>query len=308
MTSVIRARAIDRPEEAFDLVFFNDRGGMGAFSDLSNVNARIVRNDRSESYLKYIAGRQNYDEIRVVSSPSTANSLSINDDDSVIYEFHSSDLKVVESEIGQLNLDRLAEIIVPSEKMREWIAPRLKRRLRYRLRVEENLLDTSNFHSAPEGDFLDRFNLDSNIRPVVWVGRFDSGKGINFLPRVLRQLPPNYLAFVVVSLENDPKRAGAFLYECDAMGVGDRIRLLMNLSTGELADLYRASAMRNGWFLSTSLMESFGYAPREALECGLRVATFDLPVFQDLGGERVVFSPVGDVLQLARAIHRADVG
>lgn len=306
VTSVIRARAINQPDDHFDLVFFNDRGGLGAFADLPNVNARIVRSDRAGSYLQYISSRQDYDEIRVISSPDIANTLSSSDSDLVIYEFHSSNLKVVENEISELNLDRLAEIVVPSAEMREWLTPRLKRRIRYRLRVEENLIDTSNFHSGRSGDFLRNFPLSEDVRPIVWVGRFDSGKGVNYLPRILRQLPREYVAFVVVSLENDSNRAGAFLYECDAMGVGDRVHLLMNLSSAELGDLYRSAAIRDGWYLSTSLMESFGYAVREALECGLGVATFDLPVFKSLRSDRLVTSPVGDVLDLAQSIRSTD--
>lgn len=308
VTSVLRARALNRPRDFFDFVFLNDRGGLGAFTDLENTNVRIVRSDRVESYLRYIAGTQEYEEIRVLSAPHLANAVSADDNNSVIYEFHSSDMGVVEQEIKQLELDKLAEIVVPSSEMKSWITPRLRKRIRYRLRVEENLVDTKNFNLIPKTDFLLNYSLAGNTCPVVWVGRFDAGKGINYLPRIIRQLPENYIAYVVVSLEQDSERAGSFLYECDAMGVGERVKLLMNLSSAELGDLYRSAASRGGWYISTSLMESYGYAVREAAACGLKVAAFELPVFDSLTSERFITAPTGDVISLASAINNADSG
>lgn len=304
VTSVIRARAVANPEVQFQAIFFRDHGGRGSFDGVPNLSLRIVREDRAKFYLEYLTSMAEYDEIRVLSQPTIANHLSKNDSNAIIYEFHSSDMGVVESELKQLDLDRLAEIVVPSEDMASQISPRLKPRLRARLRVEENLIDTQNFNSVLEPRFFPELQSGREMakKPVVWVGRFDKGKGVAYLPRLIAKLPNKYEAHVVLSLENAPGRAGEFLYECDAMGVRDRVKLYMNLAPAEIADLYRSAAAAGGWYVSTSLLESFGYAVREAQACGLRVAAFELPVFEDLYGPDMIHAPVGDVMGLAEQI------
>mgnify|MGYP007072505742 FL=1 len=65
VSSVIRGRAADEPNTQFDVVFFNDRGGLRTFSDISNVDVRIIREDRSIAYLTYLVSRMDYDSVPV---------------------------------------------------------------------------------------------------------------------------------------------------------------------------------------------------------------------------------------------------
>lgn len=304
--SVIRARALATPSATHHAVFLNERGGLGSFDDLPNVTPRIIRKDRASAYLRYLCQQFVYDEVRIMSLPDIANALSENEELAVTYEFHSSNLDIVRKELQELQLDRIAEIIVPSLEMHEAITPLLTKRLRKRLRVEPNLLDNVSFNrSQPAGFFpsLRHEKGKSNI-PLVWVGRLDKGKGADYVPRMLAKLPLQYHAHLVLSLENDPERMGRFLYECDAMGVRSRIHLYMNLSPAELGDLYRSAATLGGRYISTSLMESFGYAVREALECGLAVSAFRIPVFEALETEdtNILLTPIGDIQGMANSI------
>lgn len=304
VATVLRSRARGNPSDHYDFVFLEDRGGLMTFADLENASVRIVRSDRINAFLAAHTSKNVYDEIRVLSSPTVANALSLDDDLEVFYEFHSSDMGVVKNEIQKLEIDRLSQIVVPSEKMHDWVCDLLPRRVRNRVKIEENLIDQGTFRTEVTPYFPG--NKDDQIRPLLWVGRFDDGKGFVFLPRLLAQLPPEYEAYVVVSLEKDPARAGRFLAECDAMGVRNRVRLYMNLAPSALNDLYNLAAARGGWMISTSLMESFGYAVREALASGLRVSAFSLPVYEDLRDPGLFLTPIGGVREMSMTILEQD--
>lgn len=304
VATVLRSRARRNPSDIYDFVFLEDRGGVMTFSDLENVNVRIVRSDRINAFLAAATSKELYDEVRVLSSPVVANALSLDDDLEVIYEFHSSDMGVVKNEIQKLEIDRLGQIVVPSEKMQDWVRELLPRRVQNRVRIEENLIDRGTFRTGVSTSFPGI--VSDGVRPLLWVGRFDDGKGYVFLPRLLAQLPQEYEAYVVVSLEKDPARAGRFLAECDAMGVRDRVHLFMNLSPRALNELYNLAADCGGWMISTSLMESFGYAVREALASGLRVTAFSLPVYEDLCDPGLFLTPIGGVREMSTTILEQD--
>src|SRR5699024_2868622 len=105
VTSVIRGRAAAEPETTFDVIFVNDRGGSRAFDDLQNVNVRIIRHDRLTAYLLSLTKAVEYDSIHVLSQPSIANELASSEELAVAYEFHSTNMAIVESEIAKLDLN-----------------------------------------------------------------------------------------------------------------------------------------------------------------------------------------------------------
>lgn len=306
VTSVIRGRARKNPEIHFDVVFFNDRGGRFAFEDLPNVTVRIVRQDRSTSYFNYLMENFSYSSVSVLSSPATSNQLVKFENCRVTYEFHSSDMSIVKEEIDQLEVDRIARFIAPTSVMTEQIRDLLPLRVRDRLEVESNLVDTALFSTDGRAEFFanSRFEQDANAIPLIWVGRFDSGKGYQYFIRTIAQLPEQYVGHVIVSLESDPDRADKFLSECAAMGVEDRVRLYLNLSQAQIAEAYRSVRDAGGWCVSTSLMESFGYSVAEARACGLRVAAFDLPVWDAYAHDSAVVTvPTGSIPALVRVIN-----
>lgn len=311
VTSVIRGRARRSPGDTFDAVFLHDRGGRAAFTDLPNVNVRVVRPDRVSAYLDYVLSAIAYDHISVLSHPEIANQLSANDEVAVRYEFHSSDVSVIEREISALALDRLAGIAAPSSMMAERIVSLLPARMGSRVQVDRNLVDAAVF--VPEGDAAalarSRFAADAAATPLVWVGRFDKGKGYQYLLRALALLPERYTGIVVVSLEDDPRRASDFFSEAAALGVSNRVRLLLNLSQAHVAELYRSARDAGGSLIATSLLESYGYSVNEAIGTGLPVVAFDLPVWDEIEDARLLQRvPGGDVQALVRAVTGGGAG
>lgn len=306
VSSVIRGRARHEPDTHFDVLFLNDRGGRQVFDDLENVTIRIVAQGRIKPYLQYITKTFKYDVVHVLSSPDLANLVSENETLSVIYEFHSSNMTIVEQELAKLEIDRISVIHIPSEQMAHWVSERVIPRVRQRIEVTPNLVDKHLFAPSGIADFFDHQDMiagEGNKRPLVWVGRFDRDKGYQYFVRMLALLPEEYMGVVVISLEHEPQRTEKFLSECDAMGVRDRVQIYMNLSQATMANLYRSAREYGGSFISTSLMESFGYAVAEASSCDLPVAAFDLPVWDRFRGISSFHAvPPGEVLDLADAV------
>src|SRR5262249_14271418 len=76
-----------------------------------------------------------------------------------------------------------------------------------------------------------------------------------------------------------------------ALGIGAAVRQLVDLERSAIADLYRRAAL----VLLPSEAEGFGLPIIEALACGGIVVASDLPALREVGGEAVVYCPVGDV-------------
>jgi glycosyltransferase involved in cell wall biosynthesis len=72
------------------------------------------------------------------------------------------------------------------------------------------------------------------------------------------------------------------------------------LSRKELASLYRGAAL----VLQPSEREGFGLPLIEALACGSIVLASDIEVFREVGGEALVYAPVGDVAAWTAAARR----
>ncbi|MGC1397299.1 glycosyltransferase family 4 protein [Candidatus Binatus sp.] len=75
------------------------------------------------------------------------------------------------------------------------------------------------------------------------------------------------------------------------LGIEDRLSVLPLLSREVLAALYRRSTM----LMLPSDNEGFGLPVIETLACRTPVLASDIPVLREVGGEAVVYSPVGDV-------------
>jgi glycosyltransferase involved in cell wall biosynthesis len=75
------------------------------------------------------------------------------------------------------------------------------------------------------------------------------------------------------------------------LGIDHAIVSLCDLTRHTIAELYRRAAL----VLVTSEAEGFGLPVIEALACGAVVLASDLPVLHEVGGEAVVYCPVGEV-------------
>lgn len=300
MTTVYRTRALARPQDKHDFVFMNDRGGRAVFSALPNTDIRIFPNGRFTPALEYIAQNFEYDQVRITSLPEAAMRLAVSLPDRVVYEFHSSTVGIVESELKRLDIDSLEAIQTPSDWLTHLVTRRLTSAQASKCITVPNLVDRDTFNPSVTPE--DR-HLGDGLVPLLWVGRFDKGKNFNDFLRLMSILPEHFVAVVVVSYETEPDRISRALHEARAYGITDRMFTHLNLSQSQLARLYTWTRERGGLFVSTSLAESFGYGIAEALACGLptvayrvggvpEVPTFDTP-------QRLL--PVGDVYGLATA-------
>ncbi|WP_209325014.1 glycosyltransferase family 4 protein [Brevibacterium renqingii] len=307
VSAVLRGRAAASSDTDFHAVFDRDMKGRGAYSGFNNITPRVVRPDRQASYLKYTSTRFSIGSASVLSHPSGASILGNLPDLFLAYEFHSSDMNVVSAELAKLDLNRIDEYRVPSEYMASRLQRISPKRVYQRLRVVPNVIDSSVFSVTGPSDFLShraRVETEGHEVPIVWVGRFDKGKGYGYLLRTLAMLPENYRAYFVVSLENDPNRLIEFVSEAAALGVSERVSVFADLSPATLANLFRSARDMGGCLVSTSLLESFGFSVAEALATGLKVRAFDLPVWRehDSFARLGVSVAPGSVMELAESI------
>lgn len=303
VTSVIRGRAAASPEEEFDVVFLQDRGGRDAFTDLENVSVRIVRMDRAPAYLTHIAGFRGYASISFLSTPELAVKASWPVGPTVNYEFHSSDLNVITKEIAALKLERIDHVVAPSKFMADQIAPLLPEGDSHKITTVPNLVDRRIFHPRNKARHAFVYDFNGKI-PLVWLGRFDKGKSYRSFVRLIGSLPDQYVGMLVTSMESEPQRAADFFGEVYAQEAQSRMTVLQNLPQPEIADLYRSVEASHGYLISTSLLESFGYTVAEAIATGLRVVAFDLPALREHPDPDglVQFVDVGSVAEMRNAI------
>jgi glycosyltransferase involved in cell wall biosynthesis len=86
----------------------------------------------------------------------------------------------------------------------------------------------------------------------------------------------------------------------DRLGLAQHIVSLRRLDRREIAALYRAAAV----VLVPSSAEGFGLPVIEALACGSVVVASDLPVLREVGGDAVVYCPVGEVAAWSETVGR----
>lgn len=88
--------------------------------------------------------------------------------------------------------------------------------------------------------------------------------------------------------------------QIDRLGVGEAIVQVSGLERKAIAALYRRAAL----VLVPSAAEGFGLPVLEALASGGLVVASDLPALREVGGEAVVYCPVGDVPAWAGVVER----
>src|SRR5699024_353680 len=209
----LRGRAAAERSRMFYALFDYERNGDGIYDSFPNIEARVVRKDRQDSYLAYILSTFYVDEASILSNPSMVDKLSSVEDVFLRYEFHSSDINIVRAELDRLQAGRVDEFVVPSAYMANRLLSLGNPFVRRRLAVETNVVDSNVFKANGPSDFFDNDARDAvgGFVPLMWVGRFDKGKGYSYLLRCLSILPEYYVSYVVVSLEEDATRTIDFL-------------------------------------------------------------------------------------------------
>lgn len=298
MVTVLRNRAAAEPDTRHLMYFVKDAGGRKSLEKLPNVDLRIMDIGRLRSAVRHACNTLNPDEISVTSIPVLVDDLVDTAGSSLVYEFHTSDTKVIGAEI--MKMDRLpGRIRVPSEYSAGLVRAALPHGAESTVEVVANQIDREVFRSRTP---TREVRLAPEAIPLVWVGRFDKGKNPNDFARLLSLLPDSHRGVMVVSLEDDPDRLERFLGVATGLRVDSRIDFHANLAPDELADLYVAAAAAGGAYVSTSLAESFGFAVVEASACGLPCIAYDVGPLSEHEAPGVRTVPAGDLYGMRDAV------
>lgn len=303
MTSVLRGRAVNEPNTVFDFVSYRDLGGREAFDDVPNVNVRIVPKTRLIKYLNYVMTQFTYQEISLCFGSEIFDELKVPAGTKIFYEFHSSNLTLAAKELNAFDTQKPEAFRVPSVSLAADIAQIAPQHVVSKLRIEPNLLDSRYFYKSSS---VTPDKKDAGI-PLYWIGRLDIGKGIEFFLRTLALLPSHFHGHVILSHERAVEPFAELISEATIYGLQDRLKIYQDIPPKLIGDMFREGAADNGFFVSTSLRESFGYALHEAEACGLKAVAFDLPVISEHPRVRHNTRTVnlGDVYALAAAIEDA---
>jgi glycosyltransferase involved in cell wall biosynthesis len=131
---------------------------------------------------------------------------------------------------------------------------------------------------------------------ILHVGSCIPRKRMDVLLNVFAQLHQQYPDLLLV------KVSGAWSRDQQAqiaqLELGGQIIHLQNLRREQIAALYQKAAA----VLLTSEAEGFGLPVIEALACGAVVVASNLPVLQEVGGNAVIYCPVGDISTWVEAV------
>ena len=132
----------------------------------------------------------------------------------------------------------------------------------------------------------------------LFVGSLLPRRQIDMVIRALSQLPRHYQLVVVG--ETDPAKREALLALAQQWKVGGRVIWLGHISDETLENLYqRAIAL-----VSPSIYEGFGLPVLEAMQRGVPVIAWDIPVVREVAGDAAVLLPCGDLEQLTNAMRK----
>ncbi|MCP4396267.1 MAG: glycosyltransferase family 4 protein [bacterium] len=135
-------------------------------------------------------------------------------------------------------------------------------------------------YSIPES-FWERYGLERNY--LLYVGRQDPYKGLNFLVEAFARLPQEFQHNfqVVIAGKTDPRYIGDVHALLDRHQLHDAFRFLDYVPDGDLPFLYSAARL----LVHPSLYEGFGLPPLESMACGTPVVYADTSSLSELIGE-----------------------
>src|SRR5262245_7630131 len=159
--------------------------------------------------------------------------------------------------------------------------------------------------AGSEGHLWLRSGVVSKSLPVcadtpffLFVGNLLPRRQVGLVIQALMQLPREY-HFVVVG-ESDSTKCEALLATAQHCAVAERVHCIGHVSDEELDELYhRAIAL-----VSPSIYEGFGLPVLEAMNRGLPVIAWEIPVMREVAAGALILLPVGDVEGLASAMRR----
>ena len=137
----------------------------------------------------------------------------------------------------------------------------------------------------------------SDKKQILWVGRFVTGKGVEYLIeaflKVLKKIPGTHLVLVGVGPEKP-----AIEERIRKLHLQSSVTLIDYLDNEELPGVYKNSDV----FVLPSLMEGVPRTILEAMACGVPVVTTNLPHLMDIIDGAGLVVPPKDLALLSNAI------
>ena len=124
---------------------------------------------------------------------------------------------------------------------------------------------------------------------ILHVGSCVPRKRIDLLLDIFAQLRDRLPELTLVKVGGEWSQSQK--QQITALNIGESILHLTQLTNLTIAALYQKSAL----VLMTSEAEGFGLPVIEALACGSIVIASDIPVLREVGGDAVIYCPVGDI-------------
>jgi glycosyltransferase involved in cell wall biosynthesis len=175
-----------------------------------------------------------------------------------------------------------------------------------RAQIEQfQLIDPGKLVQVPYGIAAEFFAAGNSLKSsssfpaqpfMLHVGSCIPRKRIDLLLEIFAALQIDYADLQLVQVGGDWSEAQQ--QQITRLGIAAQIRQLKNLDRAELATLYRQATL----VVLTSEAEGFGLPIIEALACGATLVASDLPVLREVGGEAVIYAPVGDITAWVKII------
>jgi glycosyltransferase involved in cell wall biosynthesis len=174
-----------------------------------------------------------------------------------------------------------------------------------RRQIEEHkLVPASRLVHAPYGvspDFSERGGDETPAEEgspyVLHVGSCIPRKRIDVLLDVFARVRSNRPELKLIQIGGE--WSSAQRDQIASLGLERSVDQRKGLSRPQLATLYRNAAV----VLQPSDYEGFGLPVIEALACGAAVVASDMPVLREVGGDAVIYRPVGDVAGWSEAVN-----
>ena len=132
----------------------------------------------------------------------------------------------------------------------------------------------------------------------LFVGSLLPRRQVEAVLQALAQLPAQYRLIVVGETESE--RLAKLTAAAQRWNVAERLACLGHVSDAALEQLYaRAVAL-----VSPSTYEGFGLPVLEALQRGVPVIAWDIPVMREIAGDAATLLPVGDIQGLTAEMQR----
>jgi glycosyltransferase involved in cell wall biosynthesis len=152
-------------------------------------------------------------------------------------------------------------------------------------------------HAGFDTKKVNRFpDQPKKAKQACFLGRMTSQKGIFDLLAVMEKIAQADPEFRLVMMGNGPERA-AFVAELEKRRI-ENIVVKGFVSEEEKYTILKESA----FFFFPSLEEGWGIALAEALYCGCKVVTYELPHYRGIFGPYPVYVPLGDHAAFAQAV------